>query len=630
MEKNKKDKGDALSTGTILSGSRFKYTIKKVLGRGSFGITYLATIKLQGELGTITSKVAVKEFFMGDINGRNGSQVTAGNKEGMVQDYRNKFIREARNLGEVNHENIINVMEVFEENGTVYYAMQYIEGGSLDDRIRQKGKLSEEETIEMSRKMADALKSLHARGMLHLDIKPSNVMLTDDLNPILIDFGLAKHFDDGGVPESSTKIGAGTPGYAPVEQASYRIGKGIPWTMDVYALGATMFKMLTGKRPPEASMILNQIENPMDYLKAAGVSDEISKIVVKCMAALIRDRYQNMGELLNALDGEQSTEESAPVAMAEVVSSQLKDVDNVPQPDVIQAEVIAAVPEKAKTEEKEKSAPKIEKTPVSASTQTEVPPVKQPKAEEKPVPQPKVKKKPIAEKKPDIEKKHEPKPKVENIPEKKSKADTSQSPEETLIVSPTQSAQASTPPPPTSGRVVETPVSQPLGIKEDESPKKKKNTIVIIGGFVVGLIIVGLILFLPKKSSENESTEPTEMVESSEPNIVKDVKMSSALGSITYTGEVNEAGNPDGKGVGIFTDGTKYDGDWVDGVMEGDAVYTLSNGDVFEGKWKNNAYSEGKYTSKSDGSYYSGKFKNGEGYQGGGNWYDKSGNVIPW
>lgn len=301
---NKKDiTKNALTPGTILEGKRFTYTVKKVLGRGSFGITYQATIKLQGELGTITSKVALKEFYMGDINGREGSHVTSGNKEGMVQDYRKKFIREALNLGDVNHEHIINVMEVFEANGTVYYAMQYIEGGSLDDRIKQLGRLSEAETITLTLKLADALSALHARGMLHLDIKPSNVMLTEDLNPVLIDFGLSKHFDENGAPEASTKIGAGTPGYAPVEQASYRVGKGIPVTMDVYALGATMFKMLTGKRPPEASVILNSIENPADHLRNAGISEELSSVVVKAMSALIRDRYQTMDELMMSLPG---------------------------------------------------------------------------------------------------------------------------------------------------------------------------------------------------------------------------------------------------------------------------------------------------------------------------------------
>lgn len=126
----------ALPKGTILHGKSFVYQIDKVLGQGSFGITYLASIKINGALGSIDAnvKVTVKEFFMANFNGRQGCTVTSGNQDGMYGYYKHKFTQEAINLSKLHHPNIVNVLEAFEENNTVYYAMEYIDGGSLDKR----------------------------------------------------------------------------------------------------------------------------------------------------------------------------------------------------------------------------------------------------------------------------------------------------------------------------------------------------------------------------------------------------------------------------------------------------------------------------------------------------------------
>ena len=230
---------NTLSYGSVLHGNQYNYIIEKVLGQGSFGITYLASVKMQGTLGSIDAKVkvAVKEFFMKEINGREGTTVTSGSKGGLFADYRKKFIREATNLSKLQHPNIIKVLECFETNNTVYYTLEYLDGGSLDELITKKQVLPEAEAIKYIRQIAEALSYMHEHKVLHLDLKPGNIMLSNG-NAVLIDFGLSKQYDASGNPESSTTVGAGTPGYAPIEQSSYRDGNGFPVTMDIFTLSA--------------------------------------------------------------------------------------------------------------------------------------------------------------------------------------------------------------------------------------------------------------------------------------------------------------------------------------------------------------------------------------------------------
>ncbi len=297
----------SLAIGTILHGEAYDYKIMDVLGQGTFGITYKAKVEMKGALGRLDSNmyVAVKEFFMKEVNGRENSSVTSGytSNGGLFYYYRDKFEREARNLSTLSHPNIVKVLEAFHANGTTYYSMEYIDGISLDKKIAQspQGRMPLTEAIETLKQIGAAIAFMHSRNMLHLDVKPGNVMMRKDGTAVLIDFGLSKQYTSDGEPESSTKVGAGTPGYAPIEQASYHEGKGFPTMMDVYALGGTLFKMLTGQRPPEASEILNE-GFPTDSLRQLFIPDNIVNSISKAMAPLKKDRWQTVDEFVKHLD----------------------------------------------------------------------------------------------------------------------------------------------------------------------------------------------------------------------------------------------------------------------------------------------------------------------------------------
>ena len=292
-----------LKQGSTLKGG--KYKIVKMLGQGTFGITYLAQtrISMDGQLGKmdVNVNVTIKEFFMSDLNNlsADGTNVEKTSST-LVKNYLSKFRREAENLAKLHHPNIVKVLEVFDENNTTYYVMEYIDGETIDDLIKSKGHLSEREALDITRYVCAALSYMHEHKMLHLDLKPKNLMRNSEGKIFLIDFGLAKQYTEDGEPESSTSIGLGTPGYAPIEQANYKKDGSFPVTLDIYALGASLYKMLVGKTPPEASSVLNE-GLPLSQLKSMGVSDGTIDIVKKAMAPMKKERYQSVQALSLAI-----------------------------------------------------------------------------------------------------------------------------------------------------------------------------------------------------------------------------------------------------------------------------------------------------------------------------------------
>lgn len=289
-----------LQPGTVIHGTHNDYRIERVLGQGSFGITYVANVRLKGRLGAIESAamVAIKEFFLRDVSCRNGLRVFSVSDSTLCSDYRRDFLREAQNLSRLDNDHIVKVLETIEENDTVYYVMEYLSGGNLDQHILSHGKLSCREALDIALQIGEALRCMHAQHMLHLDLKPLNVMRGEDGHIVLIDFGLSKCFGADGQPESSTRIGQGTTGYAPIEQHSFKKTDGFMPTLDIYALGATLFKMLTGCVPPEASVVLNE-GLPVDELSSAGVPPAVIALVERAMQPLRRMRHQTVGEFVD-------------------------------------------------------------------------------------------------------------------------------------------------------------------------------------------------------------------------------------------------------------------------------------------------------------------------------------------
>ena len=306
-----------LETGHTLQNG--KYTIERTIGCGSFGITYLASMRAQisGSLGEMetTVPVAIKEFFMSDLNTRSSDgSLVEGSQNTLVSNYRRRFRTEAQNLGKMkNHSHIVKVLDVWDENNTTYYSMEYIDGVSLDAYILRQGSIPEQQALQIFLQLADAVQYMHSQRMLHLDIKPKNAMVRKDGKVVLIDFGLSKQYDTTGEPESSTRVGGGTPGYAPVEQADFHDGKDFPVTMDIYALGATLYKMLTGHVPPVASAIVSD-GLPYGDLHEKNVSDVTIATIKKAMSPSKHDRQQTVKSLVENLRGSSAKDEDTQFA----------------------------------------------------------------------------------------------------------------------------------------------------------------------------------------------------------------------------------------------------------------------------------------------------------------------------
>ena len=264
--KNREEFPLALPAGSILYG---RYIIGKVLGQGGYGITYLAQDYQTKE------RVAIKEFFPDTMATRIGTttvQPFSGSRGENFQYGRTTFLDEAKTMAEFNdNPNVAGVQMYFEENGTAYYVMEYIEGTSFDAYIRNHGgRLSWEDTARVMLPVLDALEAVHTKGIIHRDVTPDNIYITNDGTVKLLDFGAARH-SLGNVSQSLDVILKH--GFAPKEQYSRR-GRQGPYT-DVYAASASIYYALTGAKPDDAIERTTEDTMPLPTVLGAKISIEL-------------------------------------------------------------------------------------------------------------------------------------------------------------------------------------------------------------------------------------------------------------------------------------------------------------------------------------------------------------------
>ena len=283
-----------------------KYRIERVLGQGGFGNTYV------GINTTFDDKVAIKEFFMQGINDRDDATgsitVSLERNKPQFEEQLEKFKKEALRIRKLDNPHIVKVHDLFEENGTAYYVMDYIDGENLTERLKRTGKpMNESEVRELLPQILDALKKVHDAGIWHLDLKPANIMIDKSGNVRLIDFGASKQLNtQKGGATTSTAISY-TNGYAPREQMEQNYDKFGPWT-DIYALGATLYTLLTNKRPPLPTDIDDDAtENKNQSLPfPSSISEDMKSLVLWMMQTNRNQRPQDVDSILFKLDNYRS------------------------------------------------------------------------------------------------------------------------------------------------------------------------------------------------------------------------------------------------------------------------------------------------------------------------------------
>ena len=270
-----------------------KYRILRSLGQGGFGITYLAE---QTGLGM---KVAIKEFFLKGsctrVNGTSQVSVPIADNEELVARCQKKFKSEARKIASLNNDHIVNIIDVFDENGTSYYVMKYLDGGSLAMRLKG-GALPESAVLQVTADVCDALKSVHSQKLLHLDVKPANILFDERGRSVLIDFGVSKYVDSQHDSSTTSSLIGYSRGFAPLEQVN-SVASSLSPASDIYALGATMYNLLTGLEPPEASVVM---DSGLPELPAH-VSDEVKDAITQAMQPRRKDRPQSIDAFMELL-----------------------------------------------------------------------------------------------------------------------------------------------------------------------------------------------------------------------------------------------------------------------------------------------------------------------------------------
>ena len=284
-----------LRENTLLQGGKYKIT--RYISHGGFGCTYEAV-----NTTWKNRRVAIKELFVSDFCNRDSQTgdviVATQSKIPLFDKLRNKFLDEADRLNNLLHPGIVRVTDAFEENGTAYYVMDYIDGYSLREVVEKQGTLTECEALHYIRQVALSLQYVHEKKLLHLDIKPANVMIGQDNKCVLIDFGVSKQYDEVSGENTSTLMGY-TIGYAPLEQMGNEVEEFLPAT-DIYSLGATLYYLLTAQVPISANRIAGGATLPP---LPDSVSETTRRAVEAAMTINKHLRPQSIADFLAILDG---------------------------------------------------------------------------------------------------------------------------------------------------------------------------------------------------------------------------------------------------------------------------------------------------------------------------------------
>ena len=311
-----------LKTNSLLQSG--KYRIIRLLGQGGFGITYLAENTMLGK------QVAIKEFFPKDFCGRdNTSHLTLGtqNNADTVSKLKARFIKEAQNIAKLDHPGIVHIHDIFEENNTAYYVMDYIDGENLNEIVKRNGPLPEGKAVKYVEKVGEALEYIHSRNMTHFDVKPANIVIRKkDDQPILIDFGLSKQYDAHGDATSTLMQGI-SQGYSPIELYNYGSVSTFSPQTDVYSLGATLFYLISGKVPPQPSTIIE------DGLNLSFVKDSQLKNAIESAMQVGRGkRPESMRTFLNSLANIEQNQEKAYPSQSSYQDSNDDSTRIIPEP----------------------------------------------------------------------------------------------------------------------------------------------------------------------------------------------------------------------------------------------------------------------------------------------------------
>ena len=313
-----------LKPGTILHN---QYLVGNSIGEGGFGITYV------GLDLSLDMKIAIKEFYPSGYANRNNahSNNVTLNYQSEGEYFKSgveNFLREARSIAKFNNESsIVDVRAFFEENGTAYIIMEYLDGENLSDKIKRDGKFKSQEIFKLFLPMMGTLEKLHNENIIHRDISPENIRCMPDNTLKLMDFGSARYY--AGMDKKTMSVQY-KPGYAPFEQYNKNGNQG-PWT-DVYGLCATIYKCITGVTPVDS---LERCQN--DTLKkpselGADITPSLEQVLMYGLGVYPENRCKSMSELADitrkALNNSNAVINSGAVAAGVVYGTQIADDQN--------------------------------------------------------------------------------------------------------------------------------------------------------------------------------------------------------------------------------------------------------------------------------------------------------------